>query len=45
MVEQNEGVILPKSSLSRTIRKLKKLSIIKNYRFLDPVYEKASRRI
>lgn len=39
------GIILPKSTLSRIIDKLEKLSIIENYRFLDPVYREASLRI
>lgn len=39
------GIILPKSTLSRIIDKLEKLSLIENYRFLDPVYREASLRI
>ena len=44
-IEEREGVIIPKSSLTRTIRKLEKLSIIKEYEFLDPVYREASKRL
>ena len=44
-VEEREGVTIPKSSLTRIIRKLEKLSIIENYRFLDPIYREAAKRI
>jgi len=44
-VEEKRGITIPKSSLTRTIRKLEKLSIIENYRFLDPVYREASKRL
>ncbi len=44
-VEEKEGVTIPKSSLTRIIRKLENLSIIENYRFLDPIYREASKRI
>jgi hypothetical protein len=39
------GVVIPKSSLTRIINKLEKLSIIKNYEFLDPVYREAAMRL
>ena len=39
------GVTIPKSSLTRTIKKLEKLSIVKNYEFLDPIYERASKKL
>ncbi len=44
-LEETEGKTISKSSLSRIIRTLEKLSIIENYEFLDPVYKKASERI
>ncbi len=44
-IEEKEGESIPKASLTRTIRRLERLSIIKNYRFLDPIYEKASMRL
>lgn len=44
-VEEVEGTSIPKASLSRTIKKLEKLSIIHNYEFLDPIYEKAAKRL
>ncbi|MEB3755894.1 MAG: ATP-binding protein [Desulfurococcales archaeon] len=44
-LEENEGKTVSKSSLSRIIRTLEKLSIIENYEFLDPIYKKASERI
>lgn len=44
-VEEKTGITIPKSSLSRTIEKLEKLSIVKNYEFLDPIYRHASKRI
>ena len=44
-VEEKEGESIPKASLTRIIRRLERLSIIRNYRFLDPVYEKASMRL
>ena len=39
------GVVIPKSSLTRIINKLEKLSIIKNYEFLDPMYREAAMRL
>jgi len=39
------GVVLPKSALTRIITKLEKLSIVKNYKFLDPIYMEAAKRI
>ncbi len=44
-VEEVEGVSIPKSTLTRIIKKLEKLSIIKNYEFLDPIYARAAKRI
>lgn len=43
--EEKMGVTIPKSSLTRTIKKLEKLSIVKNYEFLDPIYERASKKL
>ncbi len=44
-VEEKEGIAIPKSSLSRIIGKLERLSIIKDYEFLDPIYREASRKL
>jgi len=44
-VEEREGVSIPKSTLTRIIRKLERLSIVENYRFLDPVYREAAKRL
>ncbi len=44
-LERIEKRIVSKSSLSRMINTLTKLSIIQDYRFLDPIYEKASKQI
>ncbi len=44
-IEEKERVTIPKSSLTRIIRRLEKLSIIKNYQFLDPIYREAARRL
>ncbi|HEU16467.1 MAG TPA: ATP-binding protein [Nitrososphaeria archaeon] len=44
-VEESSGTVIPKSALTRAVRRLEKLSVIQDYRFLDPVYEKAARRL
>jgi len=44
-VEEHEGVTIPKAALTRTIRRLERLSIVKNYEFLDPVYREAAKRL
>ncbi|MEM0062099.1 MAG: ATP-binding protein [Ignisphaera sp.] len=44
-IAEQHGILLPKSTLSRTIDKLEKLSIIKDYTFLDPVYKEASKNL
>jgi len=44
-VEEREGVSIPKSTLTRIIRKLERLSIVEDYRFLDPVYREAAKRL
>ena len=44
-VESVEGVAIPRASLTRVVRKLERFSIIKDYAFLDPIYERASRRL
>jgi Predicted ATPase (AAA+ superfamily) len=41
-IEEKEGITLPKATLSRLVEKMEKLSIIKDYRFLDPIYKEAS---
>lgn len=42
---EKHGVVLPKATLSRILGKLEKLSIIKDFEFLDPVYREASREL
>ncbi|MEM3948374.1 MAG: ATP-binding protein [Zestosphaera sp.] len=44
-VLEHSGVAMPKSTLSRIIDKLEKLSIIGSYEFLDPVYKEAATRL
>jgi len=44
-VLEKRGVALPKAALSRIIGKLEKLSIIKNYESLDPVYREAVKKL
>jgi AAA+ ATPase superfamily predicted ATPase len=44
-IEEKEGITLPKATLSRLIEKMQKLSIVKDYRFLDPIYKEASFRL
>lgn len=44
-IAENYGIALPKSTLSRIIEKLEKLSIVKDYRFLDPVYREAAKTL
>lgn len=44
-VEEKEGITIPKSTLTRIIRRLEKMSIIRDYQFLDPVYRRAARRL
>ena len=43
LIEEKSGEIIPKSTLTRTIKALEKLSIIQDYRFLDPVYQLAAK--
>ncbi|MEM3138313.1 MAG: ATP-binding protein, partial [Thermofilaceae archaeon] len=44
-IAEETGVVLPKATLSRIIEKLEKLSILKDYEFLDPVYREASKKL
>lgn len=44
-IAEKHGVAIPKSTLTRIIDKLEKLSIIKDYSFLDPVYKEASKTL
>jgi len=41
-IAERKGVIFPKATLTRTIKKLEKLSLIRDYEFLDPVYKLAA---
>ena len=44
-VENIEKSTVSKGILSRVIKSLEKLSIIRNYEFLDPIYREAARRL
>ncbi|ESQ24291.1 MAG: putative ATPase (AAA+ superfamily) [uncultured Acidilobus sp. JCHS] len=44
-VEEGEGVTLSSSVLDNVLRTLERLSIVKDYEFLDPVYREAARRL
>ncbi|MGB9758435.1 MAG: AAA family ATPase [Thermoproteota archaeon] len=44
-ISEKEGIVLPKSTLSRIIEKLEMMSIVKNYDFLDPIYKRACRKL
>jgi len=44
-VEENLGESIPKSSLTRLIRRLELLSIVKDYEFLDGIYKEAAKRL
>ncbi|MEB3773922.1 MAG: ATP-binding protein [Desulfurococcales archaeon] len=44
-LEEKEGVTVPKSTLTRIIKKLEKLSLIQDYKFLDPIYSQAAKRL
>jgi len=44
-LEEIEGRTVSKSSLSRILNTLEQLSIIKEYKFLDPVYREAAKMI
>lgn len=44
-IEEKEGITLPKATLTRLIEKLEKLSIIKDYEFLDSIYKEASSKL
>jgi hypothetical protein len=44
-VEEREGVTLSSSILANVINSLEDMSIIRDYRFLDPVYREASLKL
>jgi len=44
-LEEIEGRTVSKSSLSRILHTLEKLSIIENYSFLDPIYREAAKQL
>jgi AAA+ ATPase superfamily predicted ATPase len=44
-LEEVEGRTVSKSSLSRILHTLEKLSIIENYKFLDPIYKEAAKQL
>jgi len=44
-LEEVEGVTVSTSALSNILRTLEKLSIVKDYEFLDPVYREASKTL
>jgi len=44
-IAERYGTVLPKSTLTRVVEKLEKLSVLKDYRFLDPVYREAAKTL
>jgi len=44
-IEEKQGTTIPKSTLTRLIQKLEKLSLIQDYKFLDPVYQQAAKKL
>ncbi len=44
-VEEKRKTTIPKSTLTRAIRRLERLGIIKDYKFLDPVYMEAAKNL
>ncbi|WP_420917915.1 hypothetical protein [Pyrodictium abyssi] len=42
-IEEKQGTTIPKSTLTRLIKRLEKLSLIQDYKFLDPVYQQAAK--
>jgi AAA+ ATPase superfamily predicted ATPase len=44
-VEEKEGIIISSSILSNIINSLEDMSIIKDYKFLDPIYREAALRL
>lgn len=44
-VAERFGIALPKATFSRIIEKLDKLSIIREYEFLDPVCREAAKEL
>ncbi|MEM0373185.1 MAG: ATP-binding protein, partial [Sulfolobales archaeon] len=44
-LEEEEGSTISSSVLSNILENLEKMSLIRDYKFLDPIYEEASIRI
>jgi len=44
-VERSEGSTVSSSALYNVIKNLESMSIVKDYEYLDPIYEEASRRL
>jgi len=44
-LSEKEGMTISSSVLSNIITQLESMSIVKDYKFLDPIYEEASRRL
>lgn len=44
-VAERYGVVLPKSTLTRIISKLERMSIIRDYEFQDPIYREAAKHL
>ncbi len=44
-LEEEEGRTVPRSALSHALNTLEKLSILRDYEFLDPVYKEAARML
>ena len=44
-IEEKKKTTIPKSTLTRAIKRLERLGIIKDYEFLDPIYMEAARKL
>lgn len=44
-LEEKEGVTISSSVLFNVVKSLEDLSIVKDYKFLDPIYEEAAKRL
>jgi len=44
-VEEREGMTISSSILFNVVKSLEDLSIVKSYKFLDPIYEEAAKRL
>ncbi len=44
-IEEKKKTTIPKSTLTRAIKRLERLGIIRDYEFLDPIYMEAARKL